>query len=335
MLFLLLVVGGITHVLVLLLGLTVAGGPHTPLWEMAFSVVSITSILLWRFTTPLVHRGIVCVLLILVCARWTVSWMLSGPNDVLATTVSGLLYMPLLITIARLLGVGLPFVFSIVAWISMAASVGSFREELSQSSLAEWRVGLAIFFAMALFIRFQQVWVKHLESLNKLSERHIELARVASVDELTGLMNRRIGQLQMEQSTLSQGPTSCLLADLDYFKSINDNFGHPAGDEVLRRVAKLIRRSCRSTDTICRWGGEEFLVILDNTTPEAAIKVAEKIRRNIERGTLRDNIPVTISIGVAHKRNADTIDSLMSRADQALYEAKISGRNRVEALSAA
>ena len=76
-------------------------------------------------------------------------------------------------------------------------------------------------------------------------------------------------------------------------------------------------------------------MILDNTTPEAAIKVAEKIRRNIERGTLRDNIPVTISIGVAHKRNADTIDSLMSRADQALYEAKISGRNRVEALSAA
>ena len=125
------------------------------------------------------------------------------------------------------------------------------------------------------------------------------------------------------------------MADLDYFKSINDNFGHPAGDTVLRRVANLIRHSCRSTDTICRWGGEEFLVILDNTSPEAAIKVAEKIRRSVERGTLHDNIPVTISIGVAHKRDFDTFDSLMNRADKALYEAKISGRNRVEALNAA
>jgi diguanylate cyclase len=123
--------------------------------------------------------------------------------------------------------------------------------------------------------------------------------------------------------------------DIDHFKHINDSYGHAIGDIVIRNVADVVRKCIRGEDIAVRYGGEEFLVLLPNTQLEGAITVAEAIRRRIEALRLvrkNDNFalaPFTISLGVAKRRGNDDRDSLVERADKALYQAKSSGRNQV------
>ena len=335
MLHLLMMVAAFTHTSVLLGGLFGVGGAHTPLWEMVFAAVSISALLLWRFSTPLVHRGIVMVLLTLVATRWSLTWLFSNSVDILATTVSGLLYLPLLLPIAQLTRVSSRFSMLIIAIMALSSTAAGLHPDLVASTHGEWRIGPAIVMGYAVFMRFQSIWMGQLEQLNRMTEDQAVLARAASVDDLTGLMNRRIGQLQLAHTLRSDTPASCLLVDLDHFKSINDNHGHPVGDTVLRRVSKVMRQSCRSSDTLCRWGGEEFLIILENTPEKSALHVAEHIRRSVEQRTRHDEVPVTISIGVAQHVSGDTVDSWVTRADAALYDAKEGGRNRVEPRHAA
>ena len=330
MLHLLLAVAALTHTSVLVAGLFDVGGAHTPLWEMLFAVVAISALILWRFSTPLVHRGTVMVLLTLVALRWSSSWLLSDSVDILATTVSGLLYLPLLLPIAHLLQVPSHFSVLIITVMALSSTVAGLHPGLVDATHGEWRVGPAIVLAYAVFMRFQTIWMRQVEQLNRMTKSQAALARAASVDDLTGLMNRRVGQLQLAHVLQSEAPASCLLVDLDHFKSINDTHGHSTGDSVLQRVSKVMRQSCRSSDTLCRWGGEEFLIILENTRTDSAIRVAEHIRRSVERRTRHDDVPVTISVGVAQHAPGEGLDMWLSRADEALYHAKHGGRNRVE-----
>jgi len=160
------------------------------------------------------------------------------------------------------------------------------------------------------------------------------LSQKAQIDALTGLWNRRHfdNRLQAEQSLAkrSSRPLAIIMIDLDHFKSINDRFGHPMGDEVLRRVGLYLVEALRQEDVVCRYGGEEFSVIAPNGA-NAAAELAERLRQGIEALHITCNgqpLKVTASFGVAWSEEPD--ESLLSQADAALYRAKQGGRNRVE-----
>jgi len=162
---------------------------------------------------------------------------------------------------------------------------------------------------------------------------------MAITDALTGLFNRRYMESHLagllEQASARGKPLAVLVIDIDYFKSINDTHGHDAGDDVLREFALRIKRSIRGIDLACRYGGEEFVVVMPETDMAVAAMVAERLRRRIaaEPFAIHEgarSIPVTISIGTAALRGADdNAAGVLKRADQALYRAKRDGRNRV------
>ena len=162
------------------------------------------------------------------------------------------------------------------------------------------------------------------------------LRRAATTDELTGLLNRRafLAALDTEitRSRRSGSPLALALIDLDHFKSVNDRFGHAGGDEVLRRFADTAREAMRTTDVIGRLGGEEFAVLMPDTDQVQSGIAGERLRDAVARRRVVLSTgglaPVTISVGVAHYRAGEERDRLIIRADEALYEAKDSGRNR-------
>ncbi|MDQ0317058.1 GGDEF domain-containing protein [Amorphus orientalis] len=161
--------------------------------------------------------------------------------------------------------------------------------------------------------------------------------QLASTDELSGLANRRcfyseLGH-ELERREISGGSVSVLLVDIDRFKSINDSYGHPRGDDVIRRLADALRRTCRASDLSARIGGEEFAVLLPETGAKPAQELAERIRSTVEQETVatpQGNIHFTVSIGVGTSTPvAPTIETLMNAADSALYAAKQGGRNQI------
>ncbi len=177
---------------------------------------------------------------------------------------------------------------------------------------------------------------RYTERLRDNVQMSIEMA---ITDALTGLFNRRYMESHLatliEQAMARGKPLTALVLDIDYFKSINDTHGHDAGDDVLREFALRIKRSIRGIDLACRYGGEEFVVVMPETDMAVAAMVAERLRRRIAADPFAiqqgaRTIPVTISIGIAALRGKDdNAAMLLKRADQALYRAKRDGRNRV------
>ena len=165
------------------------------------------------------------------------------------------------------------------------------------------------------------------------------LLYLATTDELTQLYNRR-QFLHLSDQTLNRSkrynePLTMLMCDIDFFKHINDTFGHATGDLALQQVAKLLKSSLRETDLAGRVGGEEFAILLVQTPQETGFDVAERLRSCIEQNPIYSDdgysiIPITVSIGAASPIYPhETLSSLMQRADQSLYQAKRSGRNQV------
>jgi diguanylate cyclase (GGDEF)-like protein len=160
---------------------------------------------------------------------------------------------------------------------------------------------------------------------------------LAYIDGLTGIHNRRFFEMrigeELERASRFQGSLSIVMADIDHFKRLNDEFGHLLGDEVLRAVSGMLKQQLRKMDMVCRYGGDEFVIVVPETTGSNAARVAEKVRRQIEThhfpGVPR---PVTISCGVAdYPAHGATRDEVVAAADSALYSAKQAGRNRVVA----
>jgi diguanylate cyclase (GGDEF)-like protein len=162
---------------------------------------------------------------------------------------------------------------------------------------------------------------------------NLKLDSLATTDGLTGLKNHRVFQESLEReharSTRYGTPLSLLMLDVDHFKQFNDQFGHPAGDEVLKQVARILASESRSDAAVARYGGEEFAVVMPHCNCEEAASIAERLRRAVEIGPW-DLRPVTVSIGVATviDRSQDR-SALIARADAAMYRAKVSGRNQV------
>jgi len=170
------------------------------------------------------------------------------------------------------------------------------------------------------------------EKQEKLIAVNQALEAQAFTDGLTGVWNRRHFETSLAASFASYEragiPFSLLLLDIDFFKKVNDTYGHPVGDEVLRRLAKLLREQARDNDIVARYGGEEFAVILANASRDAAVQAAERYRLATER-TDMGGFHITISVGAATVCDSDSAPALISRADQALYRSKTGGRNRV------
>ena len=176
------------------------------------------------------------------------------------------------------------------------------------------------------------------ESACAIIDEVVRLRELVITDPLTGLYNLRYFltalDQEMERTERTQIATALMMIDLDHFKSINDTWGHQAGDEVLRQTARIIRDSTRRLDIQCRYGGEEFVVILPSTERRLAVQVAERLRENIEFtpiAAMGREIHVTASIGIAFHSAETPCDAttLISRADELLYAAKHNGRNRV------
>ena len=164
--------------------------------------------------------------------------------------------------------------------------------------------------------------------------------QMAVTDPLTGLHNRRyleshLGGL-VDAAADGDKPLSLMILDIDHFKAVNDTYGHDAGDEVLKAFADRVKTVIRGVDVLCRLGGEEFIIVMPDTSLDVAGRVAERVRQTvggamfaIDKGERQ--IPVTVSIGLAERRNGREADSMMKRADRALYRSKALGRNRVSA----
>ena len=152
----------------------------------------------------------------------------------------------------------------------------------------------------------------------------------ASTDGLTGLINRRSLENRVRQLRASRTEHAFVMADLDHFKGLNDARGHEAGDRALRVFAETMRKEMRGEDLACRYGGEEFAIVLPGVDLHEAVEVVERIRSSLAQATRRGEAAAfTCSFGIAHSTDADDFEDLVQRADQALFAAKDAGRDRI------
>jgi two-component system, cell cycle response regulator len=176
---------------------------------------------------------------------------------------------------------------------------------------------------------------ENLTSALRNAREHDRVKELSVRDTLTGLYNRRVLEeiLSIEENKRIPAPFAILLIDLDDFKAINDTFGHPAGDRVLSVLGKILLENSRKENIVARYGGEEFAVLLTNTGLSVALQVAERLRIKLSEQDFAFSgrkVSLTASIGVAHNEgNTAVMESLLARADQALYQAKRNGKNRV------
>jgi diguanylate cyclase (GGDEF)-like protein len=259
-----------------------------------------------------------------------------GPVPDLYQLMTGIYWLPL--------GYGAAFVF-----LSLPVALG--LSALTYASitipfLVVWRLGrlqawpdylptLMINLAVA-----QLIYIVLLLAISRLrANYHLsralakELALVATTDELTGLPNRRAVSERMAQShaLAMRGvlPMSVMLIDVDHFKRINDQLGHAMGDTVLKELAQVLSSLPRLSDPVGRWGGEEFVVVAQGSSLQAAMELAERMRRTVAARAFSHGWPLSISVGVSEYQVGDSVAQWLSRADQALYAAKAAGRNRV------
>lgn len=222
-------------------------------------------------------------------------------------------------------------------WVSLTETKGfSWQQVLPLVvglSLVLLVLGSYTFYLFKLNRRIRQIntWLKLAEL--QLKEKNTQLEVVSITDKLTGIYNRHyLDQALKEQLALAlryQRPMSIAMFDLDYFKKVNDSFGHQIGDLVLKGFADLVKNNIRASDVFGRWGGEEFLLICPETDKYQAYLVVEKIRKLLENQCFTEDLKQTVSVGVAEVKSEVTLDDLLSLADQRLYLAKSSGRNKI------
>ena len=163
-----------------------------------------------------------------------------------------------------------------------------------------------------------------------------ELEKLALTDPLTKIYNRRYLNLHMERALplakREKSPLTIVMLDIDYFKKINDSHGHDAGDTILKKLVKIIKKEIRESDILVRLGGEEFLIVLASTSLKQGHELSERIRETVENEAFvyeKKRIPVTISMGIAQFNEVHDLHDFINKADQALYRAKENGRNQV------
>lgn len=195
---------------------------------------------------------------------------------------------------------------------------------------------LAFFFSHkleTLFKGYKNIQKKHRKKLETLNKR---LKKKAATDPLTLLNNRAFFNARLEEEVSRarryKSNLGLILFDIDYFKMVNDTYGHLEGDNVLRIISELCIRNIRTSDVLARWGGEEFVILVPESQPDDALKLADKLRIIVERYRFDRGFKITCSFGVTHLRNHEKSDDFINRADIALYQSKENGKNRVTTL---
>ena len=187
--------------------------------------------------------------------------------------------------------------------------------------------------ANATFRGYKNEHNKTVALMKELETQNDKLKELSIMDQLTGVYNRRhfMDVLDSEIAHFKKYKQNfhVMMIDLDGFKQVNDNNGHLFGDEVLRKVAQQIKKTTRDYDVIARYGGEEFCVLVSHLNPEDSITIAERIRLHVENLELRNDVHMTVSIGVATYIENDTSEMILRRADESMYEAKARGKNLV------
>ncbi len=249
-----------------------------------------------------------------------------------AFSIASLIYLPLLESIA----VFLPSLIILIGGVTfLQGDHGILIGHYVNSILF---TGLAFIFSRIMFsyfLRDHQNLELIKEQNRQLEIRKEELRHQAYEDSLTHIYNRRYAEEQLirlfEHSKRYARPFTIAFADLDRFKAINDNYSHQVGDKALVTVADIFKRDLRKTDIAARYGGEEFLLLLPETEMEEAYQICERIRTSIESypwQAVRENLTVTLSLGLAESSESTTYRALMKKADEKLYLAKETGRNR-------
>ncbi|MCU1759685.1 diguanylate cyclase [Pseudomonas sp. 14P_8.1_Bac3] len=206
-----------------------------------------------------------------------------------------------------------------------------FVDKREDGALSEIRQSLYLNLLICLFVTLIV-----LALLNRVIKRYQgKIQAQATLDSLTELPNRRgfdlLAAQALHEAQREPKPLTALLLDLDHFKALNDTYGHLAGDQVLIGFARDLQSCLRHSDIVCRWGGEEFIVLLKDTDGETGLMIAEKIRQHVEQQRYAYNgqsLRLTVSIGLTTLQPDETLHTLLSRADHAMYRAKQSGRNR-------
>lgn len=193
-------------------------------------------------------------------------------------------------------------------------------------------------FSFFMLIYFSILFKKSIDyKQQKLNEQNMELKKIAGIDPLTGLMNRRSMYEQLHKSEALRnggGVYSITICDIDNFKRVNDTYGHGCGDDVLKKAAEVITAAAEKSSGVCRWGGEEFLILFNDSQTEKAAEITENIRRSIEKADFSfesGNPNITMTFGVAGTESFPELglDLLIAKADERLYHGKKSGKNCV------
>ncbi len=205
--------------------------------------------------------------------------------------------------------------------------------DITDRKMLEWRLNDEIARRDKAIKKLQEYESKLVRITDELTEKNKALKAIAITDELTGLKNRyyldsRLLE-EMERADRYSLPLTMIIFDLDYFKRINDNWGHDFGDKVLSSIAATAKKLVRRSDTIARWGGEEFAILAPETNLDGATGLAEKIRKAIANIVFSEPVQVTASFGVGEWMKGESYESWFRRVDQALYRAKHKGRNCV------
>ena len=245
------------------------------------------------------------------------------------------------LTVAEVIGIG------VYALLAFASAIGvSSRFNANASGYLDIAYALMVLIVLsgciALNLRIQRIRAKLQQQREALAQALEVNRELATRDELTGLINRRamLDLMALEHSRSLRSGRPLLLAqlDIDHFKPINDQHGHATGDRALQAFAGTVRASVRDTDVLARWGGEEFVLMLTDTSADQARGLLERIRQAVQALEIAHSagsLQLTVSIGLAQHLPGDTVEHTLERADQALYRAKALGRNRVVVAPAA
>ena len=243
-------------------------------------------------------------------------------------------WMPLLVVLCfSVLGARMASVVTGVLLVTLTAGIALFASANRHAGHPQFTAAwLAQTYMLAVLTVLCALIARSVEERLQVGlEARVQLA-AARIDALTGVMGRAAAELYLQEgldlARQERLPLSLLICDLDSFKSVNDRYGHPVGDAVLKAAARRLKRHTGSNGRVGRWGGEEFVVILPNMAKTEALTLAERLRKAIAGNDLA-GLTVTASFGVASYRSGDGMAELFERADQRLYEAKNGGRNAV------
>ena len=253
--------------------------------------------------------------------------------------ITSFLMASVLVGVAALMHPVLSASLFVGSYLYFQHAIGGLGLSTSQAaSIQAVSVAIPLLAVLTSFTIWRQ-YVKAVLAQRELSARNIELEYLAQHDPLTGLNNRRYftqeANAELARAHRARAPTSILIVDIDFFKKVNDQYGHPAGDLVLKEVAGVLLDTVRATDVVARLGGEEFIVLMPHTALDGAMALAEKLRSHVKNHPMHaegQTLAVTISVGVSELTPAQkgNFEDLYFAADTALYAAKTQGRNRVE-----